>query len=109
VVTIDAEFDNTGSVSTGVFQMLLDGSTWQPPMVCCALTGAAQTKLDAKARTTQRGRMHVVNVEATTWRVAIGMPRRLGRLQGHDANRRARALTGFDVEGQNWVGMCQLN
>ena len=36
VVTIDAEFESTGSVSTGVFQMLLAGSTGQPPIVCCA-------------------------------------------------------------------------
>jgi hypothetical protein len=45
--------------------------------------------------------MHVVNVEAMSRRMAIGVPRRLGRPLGHDANRRARALTAFDVEGQN--------
>jgi hypothetical protein len=101
VVTIDAEFDSTGSVSTGVFQMLLDGSTWQPPMVCCAWAAPAPTTLDASARTTQRARMHVVNVEAMRWRVAIGMPHRLDLPQGHGANHRARALTAFDAEGQN--------
>ena len=36
VVTIAAEFESTGSVSTGVFQMLLAGSTGQVPIVCCA-------------------------------------------------------------------------
>src|SRR5262245_21461439 len=36
VFTIVVEFDSTGSVSTGVFQMLLAGSTVQGPSVCCA-------------------------------------------------------------------------
>ena len=36
VATIDAEFGSTGSVSTGVFQMLLAGNTEQVPIVCCA-------------------------------------------------------------------------
>ena len=36
VVTIEAEFASTGSVSTGVFQMLLAGSTGQAPIVGCA-------------------------------------------------------------------------
>jgi hypothetical protein len=36
VATIDAEFESTGSASTGVFQMLLAGSTEQVPTVCWA-------------------------------------------------------------------------
>ena len=36
VLTIDAEFGSTGSVSTGVFQMLSAGRTGQPPIVGCA-------------------------------------------------------------------------
>ena len=36
VVTIDAEFESTGSVSTGVFQILLAGNTAHVPIVCCA-------------------------------------------------------------------------
>ena len=43
VFTMEAEFDSTGSVSTGVFQMLLAGSTEQPPIICCAYASAANS------------------------------------------------------------------
>jgi hypothetical protein len=41
VETIDAEFARTGSLSTGVFQMLFAGRTGHEPIICCACAGAA--------------------------------------------------------------------
>jgi hypothetical protein len=41
VFTIVVELASTGSVSTGVFQMLSAGSTGQPPIICWAEAGAA--------------------------------------------------------------------
>src|ERR1041384_4104894 len=53
VLTIVAELDSTGSVSTGVFQMLSAGSTGQPPIICCAEAGA-DTAASTRARTVAR-------------------------------------------------------
>jgi hypothetical protein len=57
VFTIDDEFESTGSVSTGVFQMLFAGSTGQPPIICCADAGEAanvtQTTIDIDRATLQ--------------------------------------------------------
>jgi hypothetical protein len=46
VFTIVAELASTGSVSTGVFQMLSAGSTGQPPIICCAEADPAQAGND---------------------------------------------------------------
>jgi hypothetical protein len=54
VFTIVAELASTGSVSTGVFQMLSAGSTGQPPIICCAEAGAAIMSASAAARTFAR-------------------------------------------------------
>ena len=56
---------STGSVSTGVFQMLLAGSTGQPPIVCCAwevppLTMVVRTISDIE-RATRRAMRGVFN------------------------------------------------
>ena len=55
VVTIDAEFESTGSVSTGVFQMLLAGSTGQAPIVCCAFALPAANSPVTISMEIQRG------------------------------------------------------
>src|SRR5262245_24540750 len=45
VLTIAAEFDSTGSVSTGVFQMLFGGRIEQCPRVCSPRAGTATSRL----------------------------------------------------------------
>ena len=54
VVTIDAEFASTGSVSTGVFQMLSAGNTGHDPIIGCADTGPASTPLRTATPRTAR-------------------------------------------------------
>ena len=61
VVTIDSEFDSTGSVSTGVFQMLLAGSTGQPPITCCASAARGMATARAAARTTPAAATRVID------------------------------------------------
>src|SRR6516225_4931711 len=52
VVTIELEFESTGIVSIGVFQVLLAGSTEQPPITCCASAARGNNTASAKASTT---------------------------------------------------------
>src|SRR5687768_15238120 len=82
VVTIVAELASTGSVSTGVFQMLSAGSTGQPPITCCAEAGAASAA--------------TITAVITAARIAAARV----MAAGHRNRRAGRALQGFRPGGR---------